>query len=436
MTANDNVLLAADPTAREVLLGLIEGCQDLREATARLTERALNALMSLQADEACGARWGERSEGRVNSRNGYRERPLATAAGDVTLEIPKLRRGSYFPERILARWSRADAALAAAVAEVYVNGVATRKVEAVAEALGVSSMSKDQVSRICADLDAEVGEFRCRPLDDRRYCYLWLDATWVRCRVSGRSVSQAVVTAIALGDDGRKHFVGLDLVDTESREDWLRFLRSLRSRGISGVVLVVSDACPGLSSAVAEVFPGAAWQRCVTHLMRDVRGHVHNRADQARATELMKAVFRQGDRLVAHACLRRAADGISSFCPAAGRCLAEAGDAALTYLAFPAEHRAKIRTNNVQERANREIKRRYREVQSFPSRESLVRLVGAVLVEEEDAWAQQRTFSEASVARAWDARDEPVPTELELRAADRRAEAVIADALDRAAGRK
>ena len=250
MTANDNVLLAADPTAREVLLGLIEGCQDLREATARLTERALNALMSLQADEACGARWGERSEGRVNSRNGYRERPLATAAGDVTLEIPKLRRGSYFPEQILARWSRADAALAAAVAEMYVNGVATRKVEAVAEALGVSSMSKDQVSRICADLDAEVEEFRCRPLDDRRYCYLWLDATWVRCRVSGRSVSQAVVTAIALGDDGRKHFVGLDLVDTESREDWLRFLRSLRSRGLSGVVLVVSDACPGLSSAV------------------------------------------------------------------------------------------------------------------------------------------------------------------------------------------
>lgn len=184
---------------------------------------------------------------------------------------------------------------------MYVNGVATRKVEAVAETLGVSSMSKDQVSRICESLDAEVEGLRCRPLDDRRYCYLWLDATWVRCRVSGRSVSQAVVTAIALGDDGRKRLAGLDIVDTESRDDWLRFLRSLRSRGLSGVVLVVSDACPGLSAAAAEVFPGAAWQRCVTHLMRDVRGHVRGRADQARATELVRAVFRQTDRLVAHA---------------------------------------------------------------------------------------------------------------------------------------
>lgn len=435
MTASDNVLLSSDPVFRDVLLGLLEGCRDLREATARMSETVLNALMSMQADEACGARWGERSEGRVNSRNGYRERGLATTAGELTLEIPKLRKGSYFPDELIARWGRADAALAAAITEMYVQGVSTRKVEAVAAKLGLGSMSSSRVSSMCAALDAEVDELRTRPLDWQRWCYLWLDATWVRCRVDGRSASQAVVTAIALGEDGRKHFCGADVLDTESYADWDSFLANLRSRGMEGVRLVVSDAHGGLKRAVAERFQGASWQRCTVHLLRDVRGHVHSRADEARASELVKSVFAQRDPLVARAVLRRAVDEISSFSKAAAECLAGAQEDCLAYMDFPAAHWQKIRTNNVQERANREIKRRTRVVQSFPSRASLVRLVGAVLAEEEDAWAQRRVFRPESVAGAWSARVRRVPTELELKTAERRAADVVAQALDRAADR-
>lgn len=436
MTADDNVLLSKDPVARRVLLDLLEGCQDLREATARLTETVLNALMSMQADEACGAGWGERSQGRVNSRNGYRERSLSTTAGELRLRVPKLRRGSYFPDGMLTRWGRADAALAAAVAEMYVQGVSTRKVEAVAAELGLDSMSSSRVSSMCASLDAEVEEFRTRPLDWQRWCYLWLDATWVRCRVDGRAASQAVVTAIALGEDGCKHLCGVDVLDTESHADWESFLRNLRSRGMQGVQLVVSDAHGGLRRAIDEQFQGASWQRCTVHLLRDVRGHVHNRDDEARATGLARAVFAQHDPLVARAVLRLAVERISSFSRNAAACLESAGEDCLTYMDFPAAHWAKIRTNNVQERANREIKRRTRVVQTFPSRESLVRLVGAVLAEEEDTWSQHRVFSPESTARAWSERRRGVPTELELRTAERRAADVIAQALDQTNGKQ
>ena len=348
MATKDNVLLSSDPVFKDVLLEMLEGCRDLREATARMSETVLNALMSMQADEACGATWGERSEERVNSRNGYRERGLSTTAGELTLEVPKLRKGTYFPDDILRRWGRADAALAAAITEMYVQGVSTRKVEAVARKLGLDSMSSSRVSSMCASLDAEVDEFRTRPLGWQRWCYLWLDATWVKCRVEGRSVSQAIVTAIALGEDGCKHFCGADVMDTESYADWDRFLANLRDRGLDGVQLVVSDAHGGLKRAIAERFQGASWQRCYVHLMRDVAGHVRNRHDQARAVELLRAVFAQRDPLVARAALRRAAG---------------------------------------------EIKRRAKVVQSFPSRGSLVRLVGAVLIGEEDAWSQRRMFS-------------------------------------------
>lgn len=382
MATKDNVLLSSDPVFKDVLLEILEGCRDLREATARMSETVLNALMSMQADEACGAPWGERSEERVNSRNGYRERGLSTTAGDLTLEVPKLRKGTYFPDDILRRWGRADAALAAAITEMYVQGVSTRKVEAVARKLGLDSMSSSRVSSMCASLDAEVDEFRTRPLGWQRWCYLWLDATWVKCRVEGRSVSQAIVTAIALGEDGCKHFCGADVMDTESYADWDRFLANLRDRGLDGVQLVVSDAHGGLKRAIAERFQGASWQRCYVHLMRDVAGHVRNRHDQARAIELLRAVFAQRDPLVARAALRR----------------------------------AKV-------------------VQSFPSRGSLVRLVGAVLIGEEDAWSQRRMFSREVTAEAWNERRRPVPTELELKTAERRAADVVAEALDQAGRR-
>ena len=277
-TANDNVLLSRDPVARELLLSLLSGCQDLRDATARLTEAVLNALMSAQADEACGAGWGERSGDRVNSRNGYRERGLSTTVGELTLEIPKLRKGSYFPGDLLARWDRADATLAAAIAEMYVAGVSTRKVEAVAARLGPDSMSGSRASSMCAALDGEVAEFRTRPLDWQRWCYLWLDATWVRCRVDGRSVSQAVVTAIALGEDGCKHLCGVDVLDTESYEDWRGFLGNLRSRGMRGVSVNLSFA-----DFTNEPHPFAP-----THMRRSRQRHAPLPASRSGARSLVR----------------------------------------------------------------------------------------------------------------------------------------------------
>ena len=269
MTAMQS-LLQAGPEAGEALLGLMSQCCDLREFGAEVMRLALNALMSAEADALCGAARGERSESRVNSRNGYRQRSLKTPVGDLELDVPKLRRGTYYPESVLSRWSRVEASLAALVVEAYVNGVSTRDMSLLAESLGVSSLSASEVSRLTSELDAQVSELRGRRLDDQRYCYLWVDATYVRCRVAGRSVSQAVVTAIALGEDGRKRLVGLDCVDTESYADWRAFLASVRARGLSGLVMCVSDAHAGLVRALSEVFQGAAWQRCTVHLQRDV----------------------------------------------------------------------------------------------------------------------------------------------------------------------
>ena len=213
MTALQSVLQGG-PDAGEALMSLMSECCDLREFGAQVLRLAIDALMAAEADALCGAPWGARSEARANSRNGYRTRPLKTSLGDVELDVPKLRRGTYYPESILTRWSRVEAGLAALVVEAYVNGVSTRDMSLLAQSLGVSSLSASEVSRLTAELDAQVDELRSRALDDQRYCYLWVDATYVKCRVGGRSVSQAVVTAIALGEDGRKRLVGLDCVDT------------------------------------------------------------------------------------------------------------------------------------------------------------------------------------------------------------------------------
>ena len=212
-----DTLLFNDPEVKGLAFAILEECTDLQAFGRRMLELLANAAMSAKADEACNAPYGERDEGRVNSRNGYRERGLSTAAGDVTLKIPKLRRGSFFPEDLIERYCRVDRALVAAVAEMYVMGISTRKVEAVAGELGVRSMSKSQVSRLCECLDAEVDAFRRQRFDGVRFAYLWLDATYVKCRVEGRSASQAVVTAIGLDDTGHKRFLGVDCVDGEPR---------------------------------------------------------------------------------------------------------------------------------------------------------------------------------------------------------------------------
>lgn len=434
MTALQSVLQGS-PEAGEALLGLMSECCDLREFGAEVMRLAIDALMSAEADALCGAAYGERSGGRSNSRNGYRRRTLKTALGDVELDVPRLRRGTYCPESVLSRWSRVEASLAALVVEAYVNGVPTRDMSLLAGSLGVSSLSASEVSRLTAELDGQVGELRSRRPDDQRYCYLWVDATYVRCRVSGRSVSQAVVTAIALGEDGRKRLVGLDCVDTESYADWRAFLASIRSRGLSGLVLCVSDDHAGLVRALAEVFQGAAWQRCTVHLQRNVAAKVRSAGNGRLVRELAKAVFAEGDAMVCRAAYGRACDAVRAAGePACADLLEAAREDAPQYLSLPREHWRRVRTNNVQERANREIKRRYRSVQSFPSRESLLRLVGAVVLEEEDAWAHQRVFSPESTARAWEAPSAPAPDGALARAvaeADRRAEALVASVVDR-----
>lgn len=351
---------------------LWQECGDAREFACRVLGSVMNALMDSEAQQMCGASRNERSDGRENSRNGYRPRSLKTAVGDVELEMPKLRHGTYYPEGMLARWSRVDTSVAAIVQEMYVCGVSTRKVERVASKLGISSLSSSEVSSLCSDLDAEVAEFRRRDLSGTPCCYLWLDATYMSCRVGSSVVSQGVVTAIGLGADGRKHFLGCDVVDTESEDS------------------------------------------------------------KAAVRDLVHAAVYQDDPDLARCVWAEAAPWVASVSARAGEVFEQAEDSALAFTAFPRAHWAKLRTNNVQERANREIKRRYRVVQSFPSRESMLRLTCASLMETEGQWSQQRVFSEASAAEGFaEPADRPAPTEGRRRALGRRAREIVDEIVER-----
>lgn len=413
---------------------LWQECGDAREFACRVLGGVMNALMDSEAQQMCGARRNERSDGRGNSRNGYRPRSLKTAVGDVELEIPKLRHGTYYPEGMLARWSRVDTSVAAIVQEMYVCGVSTRKVERVVSRLGISSLSSSEVSRLCSDLDAEVAEFRRRDLSGTPCCYLWLDATYMSCRVGSSVVSQGVVTAIGLGADGRKHFLGCDVVDTESEDSWAAFLGGLRERGLSGVRLVVSDSHAGLVAAVSRLFQGCAWQRCVTHLQRNLQSACSGRPEGSKAAvrDLVHAAVYQDDPDLARCVWAEAAPWVASVSARAGEVFEQAEDSALAFTAFPRAHWAKLRTNNVQERANREIKRRYRVVQSFPSRESMLRLTCASLMETEGQWSQQRVFSEASAAGGFaEPADRPAPTEGRRRALGRRAREIVDEIVEK-----
>ena len=270
------------------LEGLASGGQvDILSLSRQLVELALNEIMDAQADMLC--------EDTGNARNGYRERRLTTTVGEVVLRIPKLRMGTYFPDGILERYSRADKAVVAAVAEMYANGVSTRKVEKVARKLGVEAMSASQVSRMCRALDAEVDGLRSRRFEGSGFPYLFLDATYVKCRRAGRVQSTALVTAIGIGSDGVRRVLGVDAVDTETYAGWLGFCRGLRARGVSGVRCVTSDAHEGLRRAVEECFPGAAWQRCIVHLERNVCSLLRCKADRHAAGRAMHAVFAESD---------------------------------------------------------------------------------------------------------------------------------------------
>lgn len=382
-----------------------DGTVDLNEMMRRELESMVNQIMDWQADELCG-------EG--NRRNGYRERKLATVLGEITMRIPKLREGTYFPDELIRPYSRVDRAMVAIVREVYVRGLSTRKIEKAADALGFAGLSPSRVSRMTSDLDEEVAALNARRFEGAAFPYLWLDATYLRCRDEGHVRSRGVVTAIACGDDGSRRFVGFDVVDTESAASWKAFLRGLRKRGVTGVRCVVSDDHEGLVQAIAEVFQGAAWQRCIVHLERNVAGWFPKKEGKAVATAAMKAVFAERDPRLVRAAYRQAAERIAQLKARAGELLEDAEADALAYLDFPYEHHVRLRTNNVQERANEEIKRRTKVVGVFPSAESMMRLVGSVLIDVNEEWLGASFIDAASLkdVRRSERDEEPIPEDV------------------------
>lgn len=362
-----------------------------------LLQAVVEQLMSAEADSRCGAGYGERSAERVNARNGYRVRPWETRLGEIDLAIPKLRRGSYFPEWLLEPRRRSEKALLAAVAEAYVLGVSTRRVERLLETLGLSGISKSRVSEICSELDPAVEAFRQRPLT-LAYPYVWLDALEMKCREEGGGTNVTVVVATGVSSEGRREILGIDVFTTESGAAWLAFLRSLKARGLSGVRLVISDAHEGLKSAIASVFTGSRWQRCRTHLTTNVLARVP-RAAQPGVAALFRMIFLQQDKASVHLQAAHVLEVLEQRWPDAGKVFAGAFDDVLAFAEFPKEHWRQIWSNNPQERLNKEIRRRTDVVGIFPNRAAIVRLVGALLAEQHDEWAVgRRYFSLESLA--------------------------------------
>jgi transposase-like protein len=362
----------------------------LREMVRTFAE----TLMSADADALCGADYGERSEDRVNRRNGYRERDFDTRCGTVALRIPKLRQGSYYPDWLFERRRRAERALVAVICECYVRGVSTRRVDGLVKTLGLEGISKSQVSALAKTLDAEVAAFRSRPLDSGPYPYLWLDALAVKAREEGRVTSVATVVATAVSADGHREILGLDTFTAEDGAAWTQFLRGLAARGLSGVRLVVSDDHQGLTGAIAAVLPGCAWQRCRTHFMRNVLCRVPRSAQPFVAT-LVRTIFAQPSAEEVEAQLKRVIAQLESRFPDVARMLEEAAPDIVAFSSFPIEHWRQIWSNNPQERLNREIRRRSDVVGIFPNRAGIIRLVGAVLAEQHDEWQVARRYMSA-----------------------------------------
>jgi len=366
------------------------------------------ALMSADADTLCGAGYGERSPERVNRRNGYRERDWDTRVGSIELAVPKLREGSYFPDWLLQARRRAEQAFVSVIADAYLAGVSTRRVEKLVQQLGVERMSKSQVSRLAKSLDQIVEDFRTRPLDGAPYAYVTLDALVVKCREGGRTVNVCVVHAVGVNKDGFRESLGLDVVTAEDGAAWLAFMRGLVARGLAGVKLVSSDAHPGLVDAIAATLPGAAWQRCRTHFMRNLLTRVPKSAQSFVAT-MVRTIFAQPDAATVHEQHARIVDQLEQRFPEAAALLDETGPDLLAFSSFPKEHWRQLWSNNSLERLNKEIRRRTDVVGIFPDRASIVRLVGAVLAEQNDEWAVARRYMSAeSIAKALaDPVDEP-----------------------------
>jgi len=366
----------------------------LREGVRVLTQ----ALMELEVAQHLGAERYQRSPERQGERNGYRERTWDTRVGTLELRVPRVRDGGFFPSLLEPR-KRAERALVATVREAYVQGVSTRRVDELVKALGLDGISKSQVSVLCQELDTEVERFRTRKLEGT-YPYVWVDATFVKTRQDGRVVSMAVVIAVGLNAaTGQREILGLDVGPSEDGAFWLRFLRSLVSRGLTGVQLVTSDAHEGLKGAIAAVLQGAGWQRCRTHFMRNALCLVPKGAQQMVAATI-RTVFVQPDAASARETWRRVADQLRARFARVAQLMDDAEDEVLTYLSFPPEHWRQLWSNNPQERLNKEVKRRTDVVGIFPNDRAIVRLVGAVLAEYHDEWQiARRYFSAESLAK-------------------------------------
>jgi putative transposase len=391
--------MALDQSALSELLAALRAGGDLdlvREALALV----LQALIDAEATQHIGADRYQRTDTRTAHRNGTRSRLLSTKAGDVELRIPKLREGSFFPSLLEPR-RRIDRALLAVVMEAYVHGTSTRKVDDLVKALGVEAgISKSEVSRICAELDAEVARFRSRSLSHTAFPYVFVDATSLKARVDGRVVSRAVVIATGVTADGGREVLGLDVGDSEDGAFWTALLRSLKARGLAGVQLVISDAHTGLKTAIGAVMGGAAWQRCRVHFLRNVLARVPKGSAEMVAAAI-RTIFAQPTGAEVIDQVDKVAAMLAPKFPAVATMLADAREDLTAFAAFPPAHWTKIWSTNPLERVNKEIKRRTNVVGIFPDDAAVLRLAGAVLIEAHDEWqvAERRYLSEGSMAK-------------------------------------
>jgi transposase-like protein len=376
----------------------------LREGIGRL----IQLLMEAEVSEQIGAEKYERSESRQEYRNGYRDRIWETRVGEIQLQIPKLRRGTYYPSFLEPR-RRAERALLAVIQSAYVAGVSTRKVDDLVQALGLTGIDKSKVSRICKELDEAVMAFRTRPLEVA-YPYLWLDALYLKVRQNHRIVNMAVVIAVGVRETGEREILAIDIGASEEEAFWTAFLRGLVGRGLNGVQLVVSDAHEGLKGALATVLTGAVWQRCRVHFMRNVLAHVPKR-DKSIVAAAIRTIFAQPSQEAARQQLAEVVRAMETRWPKAAEVLAAGEEDVLVYMTFPPEHWSRIYSTNPLERVNREVKRRTNVVGIFPDSDAVLRLVGSVLIEVHEEWqAGRRYFSLESMRKLY----EPVEEHLTL----------------------
>ncbi len=367
---------------------LVQASPDLLRA---MVSTFAEALMGAEADAVCGAAFGERSSERTNTRNGYRRREWDTRAGSIELAIPKLRQGSYFPDWLLERRRRAEAALVSVVATSYLLGVSTRRMEKLVETLGITRLSKSQVSVMAKDLDEQVEAFRTRPLDAGPYTFLAADALVLKVREGGRTINVHALLATAVNSHGYREILGLQVTSAEDGAGWLAFFRDLVARGLSGVALVTSDAHRGLVDAIGATLPGASWQRCRTHYAANLMSATPKSA-WGWVKALLHSVYDQPDAESVHAQFDRVLDTLGEKLPVVAEHLDLARNDVLAFTNFPKQVWRQIWSNNPQERLNREIRRRTDVVGIFPARDALIRLVGAVLAEQHDEWTEQRRY--------------------------------------------